>query len=187
MNGIKKKFHIRKEYLRCVFNDPEFIKRASALHESDLHQLFLSKDCTDIVNDFDIDYIDVSIFNKNGGIESYNKMYVIVGGDLKSGHAKITVDSQATKAEYAAAWEEVLKFRRDAGIRSTKRKSPYDYNLVYALHRARKKALTFKEIFRLYSDGTLPLYRGSTSQYKSEDSLEKFYQRHKPILKGNFK
>jgi hypothetical protein len=62
----------------------------------------------------------------------------------------------------------------------TKSKSPENPALIYAMFKARATGLTFTKIFRQYQDGELAGYKGSTSQYSSKDSLERYYRKYMP-------
>jgi hypothetical protein len=60
-----------------------------------------------------------------------------------------------------------------------KEKPPQETDLIYAIFKARKQN-TFTWIFDKYREGSLPLYKGSTTQFKSSDSLERYYDKYKP-------
>lgn len=69
---------------------------------------------------------------------------------------------------------------------NTRRKRSPNYpELIYAVFKARKKKKTYGQIFRDYSDGTLEMYSGNNSVFNSEDSLERYYRKYKPIQQRN--
>lgn len=61
-----------------------------------------------------------------------------------------------------------------------KSKPPENYDLVYAVFRARSKGMKFSEIYELYRNGALPLYNRENKRY-DEESLERYYRRYKPL------
>lgn len=93
---------------------------------------------------------------------------------------KVPID--ATKQDYINQWRqiEVLKavfYRKRKAIRH---KPPENYQLVYAIFRAKSHGHSPKEIFDLYKAGKLPLYKGSNSQYTVTDDLERYFRKYKP-------
>jgi hypothetical protein len=66
------------------------------------------------------------------------------------------------------------------GGTDSKSKSPENPQLIYAVFKARAAGLTFTKIFRQYQDGELLGYKGSTRQYTSKDSVERYYRKYQP-------
>lgn len=107
----------------------------------------------------------------------------------------LKIPSDIKKVDYIAAWDDIYEilhppylkgpFTDDEEVviakRQTRRRPPDDTRLVYAIHRARIKGLTFRNIFELYQEGGLPGYANMpTNNYSSEDSLERYYNKYKP-------
>jgi hypothetical protein len=84
-----------------------------------------------------------------------------------------------TKAELLEEWEQFERYKKLLGQTTpTKRKPPENPSLLYTMFKARRRGETFGKIFEQYSTGKLPGYSGSTTQFTSEDSLERYYQRY---------
>lgn len=106
----------------------------------------------------------------------------------------LKIPRNITKEDYIAAWDELVYILRPVEYedpfadervvikeKSKRRRPPDDTKLVYAVHRARIKGLTFREIFENYQNGTLACYENMpTNNYSSEDSLERYYNKYKP-------
>jgi len=91
----------------------------------------------------------------------------------------LKLDPSITYKEYVALWKEVQSDKQVE--KNTKRRRNPEYpGLIYAVFKARA-SLTFREIFELYTSGNLPLYHGSLSQFGDEDSLERYYNKYKPL------
>lgn len=95
----------------------------------------------------------------------------------------LSLSDGVTKKEFDDIWK-FLQWYREKRLfisRTTKRKPPENGQLIYAVFKARQKSppTTFREIFRQYQNKELPLYNGSRS-LKSEDSLERYYNKYKP-------
>jgi hypothetical protein len=158
-----------------VYNDPEFI--------NDFNKLDIEKDDTkDIrkkyaITGYDLFFFDIrNILYLEKNVESKGGLTF----DPRIKKYVLTFDATITKSEFLECWKEFADFRDDfIGKPNSKRKPPVNDTLIYAIFKARKK-LTFAEIFELYSVGRLPLYKGSSDQFKSEDSLERYYDKYKP-------
>jgi hypothetical protein len=86
--------------------------------------------------------------------------------DMKK-HFYITVNSKTGKL---------------GALKPTKNKPNEDPELVYAIFRARRRGLTFPQIFLQYQKGELELYKDKpTNNFSSDKSLEAYYNRLKPI------
>jgi hypothetical protein len=104
--------------------------------------------------------------------------------DNNVGIWNIRVKPGITKAEFDEAWN-IIEYDKLAlhNGRIPKNKPSEEPDLIYAIFKARsrKQPLTFREIFELYEKGNLPYYKSEPrSRFKSEDSLERYYNKHKP-------
>lgn len=93
----------------------------------------------------------------------------------------LKIGEGATKEEIDNAVKDISSGMFMAyGVPLAKRtKPPQNYELVYAIFKARNANRNFKEIYQLYMDGNLPGYKGS----KSLSTLEKFreyYNKFRP-------
>ncbi len=58
--------------------------------------------------------------------------------------------------------------------------NPYNYELVYAIFKARMKRIAYSSIFQNYYFGALTSYDGPNDEHKSVNSLRAFYHRYQP-------
>jgi hypothetical protein len=79
--------------------------------------------------------------------------------------------------QYIKEYTALYQFRDDE---SARRRSPNNPMLIYAVFKARMKRMTFKAIYNLYEAEALPQYSGSSSQFNSEDSLERYFRKYSP-------
>lgn len=92
-----------------------------------------------------------------------------------------------TKEEYEKAWH-VFKWYREKRLAifpTHKRKPPENTKLIYAIFKARNPARpkTFSRIFKEYKQGSLPYYiDGPSSSFNTQEELERYYYRHRPII-----
>ena len=101
--------------------------------------------------------------------------------DPRTHKQTLEFDYDISKAEFMEFWDEFVMVRdKLVGKLKTKRKSPENHELIYAIFKARTTGLTFAKIFELYSDGKLPLYNGATPEYIDEDKLQAYYDKFKP-------
>ena len=104
----------------------------------------------------------------------------------KNGDLVIRVPGNIKRVDYLEAWEDLEDFLRVSPLKSgenkkTRRRAADDTRLLYAISKARKRGLTFAQIFAEYQDGSLPAYEnGPRNQLASEDYLELYYQLHEP-------
>lgn len=168
-----------------VFSDLEFLK--------DLHdQLFEGQEKPDdyfqstyFISQADIHGFIVGL--ESDEIEPNNTLYGITNS-VRDKTITIRFSQDITRQEYEQNWV-FLRWYRDRVLHITppvskKQKAPENTKLLYAIFRARngKKPTTFREIFRNYQDGKLPYYEGGgNTAFKSEDSLEAYYQKYKPV------
>jgi len=171
---------VRDWHVYHVYNDPDFI--------NDFNKLDINEDDTNTIRKkYAITGFDLLFFDTRNTIY-LEKNVERKGGltfDPKLKKYVLTFDITITKAEFIEFWNEFAVFR-DAfiGKTNTKRKPPENHELIYAVFKAKKK-LTFREIFELYTVGKLPFYKGSPNQYKSEESLERYYNKFKPDALSN--
>ncbi len=99
----------------------------------------------------------------------------------------VEFDPTITRKQYIELWDQVKREITKSGAhKATKRKEPHYPELLYAVFKATKEGLTFKEIFLMYENQSLPHYELNESTImKSEDELEKYYRRHMPTLLYN--
>ncbi len=94
----------------------------------------------------------------------------------------ITFEPTTTRAELLEEWQRFESLRDTlfpTTVVPTKRKPPENPSLLYAVFKCRQHGMTFPAIFKLYSNGKLPGYKGSNNQYGDADSLERYYNRYK--------
>lgn len=97
----------------------------------------------------------------------------------EDGRMIVELESYITYQRYHDLWKNVLEHKKKL-LTKPRRRAPESPKLIYAVFKARKKGLSFPELFRLYSSGKLPYFRGSTNQFKDEESLERYYDKYKP-------
>lgn len=104
--------------------------------------------------------------------------------DIDAGDDKLLrlyILGKATKRDILNALEGVEERVEEAyGVKAKRRmKGPENYQLVYAIHRARRKGLSFSEIFIQYGLGTLPNYKGSRA-ISTLDKFREYYRKYEP-------
>ena len=176
-----------------AYHDPEFKNAISKLGGSTASMVAYRS----IAADFAVPALDVRRYHQNllTPIPSEPSVFRMPKYAVRFDQAEqkyyIEVPANINRTAFEEIWESIsLKRQRvdtyTDGTRfqarqgdTTKRKPPQETSLLYAIFRARRK-LTFTEIFKLYQDGRLPLYHGSTAQFKSPDSLEAYYHKYMP-------
>lgn len=85
------------------------------------------------------------------------------------------------KEDFMQIWE-LIKRKQTIkyGGKTFKRKPVENDKLIYAIFKAQIKGDGFSRIFKNYQKGSLEGYPGSSSQYQTEESLERYYKKHKP-------
>lgn len=105
-------------------------------------------------------------------------------GLIQSGYHGLCyrIGPYTTIEQIVNSWGYIKAVREDYyGKKDTKKKAPVNHLMVFVIFKLRQKdGLTFTEIFRKYQDGDLVGYNGSTTQYKSKDSLERYYNKYRP-------
>lgn len=116
--------------------------------------------------------------------------FTYIDGDEDSVTVKIS--KEVKRNEYISAWPEIKEMLTSyvgygdgtsINIKQSKTRvrAADDTQLIYAVFKARKSGLTFRQIYRLYQDGKLPCYvEKPTNQFSSEDSLERYFNKYKP-------
>jgi hypothetical protein len=95
----------------------------------------------------------------------------------------VEIGPYATRADLLASWSGV-KFAQELLYGERKRKPAENYELIHAIFKARMKGKNFLAIHSLYSFDKLPGYKkelGHTKRFTDHQSLERYYDRHKPI------
>ena len=67
----------------------------------------------------------------------------------------------------------------------TRSKSPDNPDLIFAIFKARLINNKFSDIFSAYENRKLAGFSGSHSQFKNEESLERYYRKYAPQLQAN--
>lgn len=93
----------------------------------------------------------------------------------------ISLHPSVTQKSLLKLWPKIEAAKKQLGAKS-RLKPPENHNLIYAIFKARTSH-TFKEIYSMYIEGTLPSYTGSRG-YRSEDSLERYYNKYKPRIRN---
>lgn len=93
----------------------------------------------------------------------------------------LRIGEGATKSEISNAIRDidaVMQMAYGSGL-PERTKPPENYALIYAIFRARKKGLSYGEIYSQYEASALPLYKGSKS-IKTLEKFRQYYNQHKP-------
>lgn len=108
----------------------------------------------------------------------------LISSEVDSGSDSIVVRfrSDITRDDYVASWNDIQRHLKLHGYKTSnnRRKPPQETKLIYAIFKARQRGNTFNQIFWQYQQGNLPGYSGSSTQFISEDSLERYYRKYKP-------
>jgi len=97
----------------------------------------------------------------------------------------ICINSKTRLKDIEAIWFIVQEKQKELKSYTAQSKSSFYPDLVYAIYKQRLpngigKRLSFEKIFIKYQCGTLPDYNSSTIQFKSSDSLERYYRKYMP-------
>ena len=103
---------------------------------------------------------------------------------VKTGEIYIRVLPNTRLDDIEAIWSLINKEQQKLSGYTSQSKAAYEPSLMYAIYKQRLpnkdgKRKSFDMIFRMYEQGKLPNYKGSTS-LNSSDSLERHYRRHMP-------
>ena len=160
-----------------VYKDKDFVKACKAIDKTNepyvRHKI--AKDFS--ITPWDVFYYETSkIIYLGHNIKRNGEMTF----DPKQKKYILKFDFEITKSEFMEYWEMFARIRKTfVGELKVKRKPPENPELIYAIFKARKKH-TFRRIFEMLSNGKLPSYSGSPNQFKSEDALERYYNKYKP-------
>ncbi len=191
-------------YLSCVFKDDEFQSRAKAIHEkidnSDdgiidwkWHDGKISMTIVDkevrpvpqdiaeniviLAVDFDISIAHVA-YILGYGPAPRNDLVQMSSRTNKS--ITITINRGATKKDVLDVIEGIDSLIETTFGKSAKRaRGPENYQLVFAIHLARRKGKKFSEIYEDYKNERLDKYTGSR-QFVSLGKFREYYHRYKP-------
>ena len=128
-----------------------------------------------------ISVADINLFMLPLYLENQTKT-TSMGFDPDTKQFSIKFEPTTTKAELLEEWQHFENLRDTlfpAAVTTTKRKPPENPSLLYAVFKCRQRRMTFPAVFKLYSTGKLPGYKGSNGQYADADSLERYYNRYK--------
>jgi hypothetical protein len=99
---------------------------------------------------------------------------------------EVTVKPDIPQKDFEVLWYTIQDLKADLlNIAPTKRKTPEDPKLLYAIFKARHRQpkTKFKDIYALYSTGELAYYQGETDTknwLSDEFSLKSYYYRYYP-------
>lgn len=179
-------------HLFNVYKDPEFIRKVKNLPpipaalERAAKGLGWRKPYEDLAHEFHIKYIQVYLY-KGHGMNA-----LLVGANLlPKGIARhnseerlieLKLMENITQEDFYELWQEVDRIKReDIRLIPTRRRPPDDTDLIYAIFKARKKGLTFKQVFQHYQDGSLEYYLDKPrNQFASEDALQAYFYKYRP-------
>ena len=161
-----------------VYHDKEFIERAKSL------KLYSpTSEMKKLGDDYSISIADVSFYLLSSllPMKYHSEAKSKIEMDLKNKKFILKFDADVQISELKKKLREFDKMRRTLGILpdKSKKKPPEKTDLLYAIFKARRKGLTFGRIFKMYQNQELDGYT-KIPTYKSEESLEKFYNRHRP-------
>jgi hypothetical protein len=116
------------------------------------------------------------------GTGFYNSMPLnpaFASGKVENGRIIIEFDPNVTQAQYRSYWQVFRLLKKELGLDTRKRlRGAENYELIYAVHKARRAKMKFPDIFNLYKTSSLPSYDGSTSQYSTSKSLEAYFNKY---------
>lgn len=199
---------LRDAYVSCVFLDPLFVEKCRNIISSirtnkevlswgvsfgkpvlvfGVDQIItldnsVVDEFLDLAVEFDIHIIDVTEYLNGRSLIRSSGVTIDVTSlwsDDPSEHFTIDVSPGATKQDVIDSLSDFDYYMERAyGNHIKKNKAPENYQLVYAVHRARKSNLKFQEIFDLYKDGDLPNYQGSKN-LSSVEKLKDYYYKYR--------
>ena len=177
-------------HLHWVYNDPDFITSVEELNPPPKPTYGADKKWKKPYEALESQYClgpgDVIRFKLQGyrgiligsGLTGYGWVWY----NKKNDSIELAVNKKITKKEFISLWGRIKTIQtNELRIKPNKRKPPENSQLIYAVFKARKRQITFKKIFKMYQEGTLDYYSSkSSSQFKSEDLLERYYDRYRP-------
>lgn len=172
-------------FIHHVYEDPEFIADVAALKEleretGDSSEIHVFRQ--GIASKFSITVPQINRYIVSQIIYlSHETSSASLDIDLFRGEFAIKFGPHTSQAEIREQWDNFEQVRNELfPAEATKRKPPQNPDLLYAIFKCRQRNMTFPEIYKLYSTGTLPGYSGSANQYGDEELLERYYDKYKP-------
>lgn len=95
----------------------------------------------------------------------------------------LRIDPELTEKEYKQIWPWIESSQKYLPTKRTRSRSAEDTELLYAVHRARKKGMTYTDISLLLEEGELPLYPRKISM--GYNALSKFHNKYYPSKKDS--
>lgn len=202
MGTVRQSGLLYAQHRSCVYTDNDFICSADDLRqkigstklgiaidngEEYLSQsgIKLSKRLEDeaykLSRRYALEISDLALFLNNVPIDNV-KATTAVSMDINGIY--IRIEPHTTISDVQSIWPmvEAMKSIAHESYRPTKKKLPENPRLIYAVFKSRLKGLTYREVFNLYQQQKLPGYNGIPSQFKDEESLERYYQKYKPTI-----
>lgn len=160
-----------------VYQDPEFQKDTNNI-KSAIKKRQITKKYA--ISDSDLNFYNIQKLLPGGAIRINNKSNLTY--NAKKGLFSLEFEPSITKAEFLDNWKSFtstwqLIYNTN---NKTRRRAPENTQLIYSIFKARQKQNTFREIFTLYSTGKLECFDGPSSQFKDEESLERYYRKYSP-------
>ena len=117
-------------------------------------------------------------------LHGFDGMTMAVDVDALKTENNFTVEfnlANMKKSDLEELWKISQFAKASRGIRLTRNRHPENPELIYSIFKTRMKGDTFKTVFSKYENGTLIGYKDvSSDQFKSEDSLERYYRKYIP-------
>ena len=113
----------------------------------------------------------------------------VVGENLIAIELTVYTTIKDIEAIWFIVKEKQKGIRKKLNLRSSQAQGGENPKLIYAIYKQRLKnnngkRKTYAEIFRLYQNDELPGYDGSNNQYKSIESIKRYYYTHGPKWDG---
>lgn len=107
-----------------------------------------------------------------------NKAFLQTDEKRKTMNLRLKADIK--KDEFEALWKRVSLAQKSMDTKiSTRKRPPENYQLVYAITKARMKGDTMPALYKAYKNGTLPGYNGSKSFDQTE--FNHYYSKYAPF------
>lgn len=162
-------------HLYHVFHDDDFLNQ--------INKNLTLEQKQHLASEFDIKLADINFYIISNILPMKIPQYEdsALSMDLEKGRYILTFDARVQVTELQKRIKEFDRIRTMFGIspRKNKKKPPEKTDLLYAIFKARKRGLTFGDIFFLYEKRKLPGYTKAPA-YTSLESFEYFYNTHKP-------
>lgn len=183
-------------YLKNLYNDIEFIEAIERVkatlknkHGRDVSLLFDANYTLDqedrgrieelqrlfTVDNWSLAWFADGQYSNTGYIKPFSPVIVAEDDRLM---LEITPDMKFEHLRLLWKWIELAQKKLPSYKGKTK--APAYPDLIYAVHKERRYGATFRRVFELYLKGELPGWEGKATQFKDQESLERYYQRYKP-------